>query len=172
MTNKALIRLRKAKRKGKNKENDFKVFVLTPEAFEKRRKEAIDYLLKEYSETRKRREELQRKLQNYGPVKRWLYIRAMNLKTFGMILKETILKPVILCTAVCSGALSIWLGTVLQTLIAGSIDKHVAFPFNYILNVIILFPTGFSPAIISIFLSYFQEKKKIKRMLENYGILV
>jgi len=160
------------KRKKKNKENNFKVFVLTPEAFEKRRKEAIDYLLKEYLETRKRREELQRKLKNYGPVKRWLYMRTMNLKTAGMILKETILKPVILCTAVCSGALSIWLGTVLQPLIMGSIDKYVAFPFNYILNVMILFPIGFSPAIISIVLSYFQEKKKVKRMLENYGILV
>ncbi|MEM2463804.1 MAG: hypothetical protein QXY07_03890 [Candidatus Bathyarchaeia archaeon] len=154
----------------KNEEIHVKIASLTPEAIEQRRREAMEYLLRKYLENKRRQEELERKLSSYGPFRRWLYKRWRSLRFAALVFKEAIAKPVILSAAVCSAVFSIWLGTTLSPTIAKFTQTHVFHPFNYVIDLLILFPIGFFPALISITLSYFQEKRKLKRVMENYGM--
>jgi hypothetical protein len=154
-------------------DDDFvKILLLTPEAIEERRKEAMRYLLKDYFESKKRREDYMRKLESYGKIRRWFYKRSKSLIYAGMFIKEVIAKPVIIFALACSSAFSMWLGMTVGPIVMRFTETYIISPFDYVLNVVVLFPVGFSPAIISIVLSYFQEKKKSKRLLETYGIRI
>lgn len=153
--------------------DDFiKIVLLTPEAIEERRKEAMRFLLKEYFKSKRRQEEYMRKLAGYGKIKRWFYKRSRSLIFAGIFLKEAVAKPAILFAFACSGAFSMWLGITVGPMVIKFTEMHIISPFNYVLNVLVLFPIGFSPVIISIVVGYFQEKKKLKRLLENYGIRI
>lgn len=142
----------------------------SPEAIEERREEALDYLLETYFESKKREEEWIKKLESYGKVRRWFYKRGMNLKYAGIIVKETVVKPVIIYTIVCSTFFSILLGSAIGPQIAKFTAIYIPHPFGYVLDVLILFPIGFSPGMISVILNYHIEKKKLKRILEDHGI--
>lgn len=155
----------------KSEENRVKIVSFTPEAVEQRRKEAMEYLLRKYLENKKRQEELERKLNNYDPFRRWLYKRWRSLRFAGLVFKEAIAKPVILSAAVCSAVFSIWLGTTISPIIARFTQTYIFYPFNYVVDLLILFPIGFSPVLISITLGYLQEKRKLKRIMENYGVV-
>ena len=152
-------------------------FILEPVLFspltiEKRRSEALDYLVEEYFEGKKREEEYLKKLESYGRVRRWLYKRAVSLKYVGMVVKELMVKPSILTTLIFSTYFSVWLGTTLGPKVSDFTAMYISHPSKYVLDVLILFPIGFSPAILSIVLNYHMEKKKLKRTLENYGIRI
>lgn len=152
-------------------------FILEPVLFspltiEKRRREALGYLVEKYFEGKKREEEYLKKLESYGRFRRWLYKRAVSLKYVGIVVKELVVKPSILTMLICSTYFSVWLGTTLGPKVAEFSAMHISHPSKYVLDVLILFPIGFSPAILSIVLSYHMEKKKLKRILENYGIRI
>ncbi len=140
------------------------------ETLEERRKEALGYLVEKYFESKRREEEFRKKLESYGRVRRWMYERSMQLKDAGMIVREGVVKPFIITTIALSGFFSICLGTTVGPQITKFIETYFPFPFNYMLEVLIIFPIGFSPVILGIVLNYYVEKRKVKRMLENYGI--
>jgi hypothetical protein len=142
----------------------------SPEAIEERREEALHYLVETYFELKKREEEYIKKLENYGKIRRWFYRRGMNLKYAGVIVKETMVKPAIIYAIICSTLFSILLGTAIGPQIAKFTAIYIPHPFGYVLDVLILFPIGFSPGIISVILNYHIEKKKLKRILEDHGI--
>ena len=144
----------------------------SPLTIEKRRKEALGYLVEKYFEGKKREEEYLKKLESYGRFRRWLYKRAVSLKHVGMVVKELMVKPSIITMLICSTYFSVWLGTTLGPKVAEFTAMHISHPSKYVLDVLILFPIGFSPAILSIVLNYHMEKKKLKRALENYGIRI
>ena len=87
-----------------------------------------------------------------------------------MFVTEAFVKPNILFAMAYSTYLSIWFGIKLGPSITKFTQTHVSIPFNYVLDVLILFPIGFSPGIVSIILGYYVEKKKLKKILNDYGI--
>jgi hypothetical protein len=143
-----------------------------PKTMEERREKALNYLVEKYFESKKREEELQKKLERYGRVRRWIYKRSITLKNVGTFVKETVVKPVIIYTLACSSVFSMYLGMTIGSQIIKFIESYVPPPFSFVLEVLFLFPIGFSPSILSIVLNYYLEKKKLKRMLEEYGIKI
>jgi len=137
---------------------------------EERRQEALKYLVEKHLEQKRHEEEYRKKLESYGKIRRWVYKRIVSLKDVGMIIKETIVKPSIMLIMVCSGFFSIWLGTIIGQQVMGFTRYYLSSPINYVFDVLILFPIGFSPGIISITLTYYVEKRKLKKLLEDYGV--
>jgi len=141
-----------------------------PKTIEERKEEAVDYLVEKYLGSKKREEEYRRKLKSYGKFRRWVFHRIMNLRNACMFVLETFVKPYILFAMAYSTYLSIWFGTKLGPNITKFTQTCVPMPFNHVLDVFILFPIGFSPGILSIILGYYVEKKKLKKILEDYGV--
>ncbi len=141
-----------------------------PETLVRRRAEALDYLVKNYFETKKREEEYIEKMERYGTVRRWIYRRSMNLKNNLTFVTRTILKPSIMMLMIYSTALSLYLGTRVGPEIAEFTRRYVPQPFNYMLDVLVIFPIGFSPGILSIAMNYYLEKKMLNRILQEYGV--
>jgi len=141
-----------------------------PKTIEERREKTLDYLVKKYSELKKREEEYIKKLESYGKIKRWAYKRSRNLKNACIFAKESIVKPSMIFAMTYSTALSMYLGIRTGSQIAKLTSRYIPLPFNYVLDVLILFPIGFSPGILSIILGYYLEKERLKRMLEDYGV--
>jgi hypothetical protein len=141
-----------------------------PRTMEERRQDALKYLVEKHFEWKRREEEYRKKLESYGRIRRWVYKRTISLKDAGMIFKETIVKPSIMVIMICSGALSIWLGTTVGQPVINFTRYYVPSPFNYVLDVLILFPVGFSPGITSVILTYYIEKRKVEKLLKDYGV--
>jgi hypothetical protein len=139
---------------------------------EERRQEALKYLVEKHFEWKKREEDHRKKLESYGKIRRWIYKRSISLKDAGMIIKESIVKPFIMVLLIGSGAFSMWLGTMIGQQITKFTQYYVPSPFNYVLDLFILFPLGFSPCIIGVILSYYIEKRKMKKLLEDYGVTI
>jgi len=139
---------------------------------EERREGALNYLVKKYFELKKREEEYIKKLQSYGRVRRWVYKRSRSLKNAYMFVKESIVEPSIIFAMTYSTALSMYLGIRTGPQIVEFTKGHVPLPFGYVLDVLILFPIGFSPGILSIVLNYYMEKKRLRRILENYAVKI
>jgi hypothetical protein len=137
---------------------------------EESREEAVGYIVEKYFEVKKREEDYTKKLESYGTVHRWVFERASNLKTAGMVLKEAIVKPAIITALMGSVIFSILLAMIIGPQITGFTQTYLPSPFNCILDVLILFPIGFSPGIISIVLNYFREKRKLLNLLRSYGV--
>lgn len=138
---------------------------------EKRREEAMKYLVKKYYESKIREEEFRKKLESYGRLRRWISRRSSNLKIAGMIVKEIIVKPVGMTIAIMSVAFSLILAASTSPKIVEFIDRIVPFPCNVVIGVIVTFPIGFSPAIIAIVsYTYYINKEIKKRLKEDYGI--
>jgi hypothetical protein len=144
----------------------------SPEVIEKRRKEAMEYWVKKYHEDKRYKEELERKLGDMGSVDRWFYKRWLGLKDAGMVVKEGIIKPVGITSLMLSGGLSILLGITAGPYVTKFTGMYIPYPSNYILDVFILFPIGFTPGMLSIIGNYYLERKREKRMLKNYGLEV
>lgn len=139
---------------------------------EERRGEALNYLVEKYFETKKREEEYLRKLESYGRFRRWCYEKGKNLRYMGMVFKELIVKPSVITMMICSTYLSIWLGMTIGARITRFTEMYIPHPFSYMFDVLILFPIGFFPGILSIILKYYLDKKKLRRILENYGVKI
>ncbi|MDH5481625.1 MAG: hypothetical protein OEY22_01910 [Candidatus Bathyarchaeota archaeon] len=137
---------------------------------EERREEAVTFIIEKYFDLKKREEDYLRKLESYGRFRRWIFEKSRSLRTAGMIFKETVVKPSIIVMMVFSCFFSIWLGTVVGQPTTKFTQTYVPFPFNYALDVLILFPIGFAPGILSIVLSYYWEKKKLLRLFQDYGV--
>ena len=136
-----------------------------------RREEALDYLVKNYFEEKKREEEYKKKLESYGTVRRWIYKKRIDLRNIFGFVTIVIIKPSILALMTYSTILSLYLGTRIGLQIGDFTMKHIPQPFNYIFDVLILFPIGFSPGILSIILTYYVEKKRVKRLSQEYGMI-
>jgi hypothetical protein len=141
-----------------------------PKTSEERRQEALEYLVEKHFEWKRREEEYRKKLERYGRIRRWIYTRSMSAKSVFVIIREVIVKPSIMTVMICSGFFSIWLGTTVGQQFSKFTLYHTPSPFNYVLDVLVLFPLGFSPGLISIVLTYYVEKRKIKKLLEDYGV--
>ena len=114
----------------------------------KRREEALDYLVTKYYESKISEEELRKRLESYGRVKRWFYRRSMDLKDVGMIVKESVVKPVGIAIMSMSGFFSLILAISTAPKIIRFIDSVVPFPYNVVIGLVVTFPIGFSPMII------------------------
>jgi hypothetical protein len=139
-------------------------------SMEERRQEALKYLVEKHFEWKRREEEYRRKLESYGKVGGWVYKRIMGLKYSVMIFSEIIVKPFIMTVLICSSIFSLLLGMTVGLQFSEFTRHLVMSPFNDVLNVLVLFPLGFSPSILSIILTYYVEKRKVKRLLEDYGV--
>lgn len=138
---------------------------------EKRRKEAMEYLVKKYHESKKREEELKRKLESYSRVRLWMYERSMNLKDACMMFKELVVKPVGITIAVLSGFPSLILAASISPKITQLIDNAFPFPYNEVINIFVCFPIGFAlPMIAEVSYAYYVNKEAKKRLKEDYGI--
>lgn len=135
--------------------------------WEERRKEAMEYWVKEYYESKMREEKLRKKLESYGKVRRWAYKRIRNLKVDGMIVKETVVKPLGMTIAAMSGFFSLILAASTAPKIVKFIHSVVPFPYNVVIDVIVTFPIGFSPGIIAEGLYVYYVKKEIKKRLKK-----
>lgn len=157
-------------RKEISEDDDSAYHLQEPERKAERRKKALDYLVKNYFDMKKREEEYAKKIENYGTIKRWIYRKSINFKNNFTFVASTIVQPSIMILMVYSTALSLYLGMRIGPYIADFIRNFVPQPFNYILDVLIIFPIGFSPGILSIVLGYYLEKKRLERMLREYGV--
>ena len=136
------------------------------------RKEALDYLVKEYHESIKREEELRKKLEGYGRLRRWIYRKSMDLKVRGMVLKEVVIKPVGVTLVFMSGLFSWYLATATAPKIHKFIDNLVPPPLNKIVSLTTL-PIGWTPVIIlGGYYLYVTEKEINTRLKEDYGLKV
>ena len=141
-----------------------------PEIIEERREVALDYLVKNYFEKKKLKEEYLRKIQSHGPFIRWFYRSSRSIKSTLLFIKETVIRPTVIAIMMYSTALSLYVGMRIGPEIAKLTGTHFPYPLNYLLDVLIIFPIGFSPGILSIVLGYYVEKKKIERIIIDYGI--
>jgi hypothetical protein len=156
---------------GKNLPEDaFSKLTFAQKTVEERREEAVTYIVEKYFELKKREEAYIKKLESYGTVRRWLFERSRSIKAADMIFKEIIVKPVIITMMMFSIFLSIILATMVGQEITLLTRMYLPNPFNYVLDVVILFPIGFSPGIMSIVLNYYREKKKLLRLLRDYSL--
>lgn len=157
------------------KENhDTKIFLRTlfksPETIEERRGEALDYLVEKHFQTKEREEECLRRLESYGFVRRWFFKKSNGFRYGATVVKELMVKPSIMVTMIFSTALSVLLGIIIGPQVVKFTAMCIPNPAKYVVDVLILLPTGFSPGIASVILNYHFEKKKMLRMLENYGL--
>jgi len=136
---------------------------------EERRREALDYLVEKYFESKKREEEYLKKLKSYGKIRKWAYTGVMNLKGYFVFVKEALVKPFIIAAMTYSTYISIWFGMKFGSHITGFTQMYVPTPINHALDVLILFPIGFSPGILSIILTYYIEKRDLQRILKIHG---
>ncbi len=143
-----------------------------PETLIERREKALDYLVKNYFEVKKREEEHKKKMESYGTIRGWVYERSMNLKNILTFMTRTIVKPSIMLLMTYSTALSLYLGMRVGPQIAQLTGRYIPHPFNYIFDVFIIFPIGFSPGILSVVLNYHLEKKTLNRILKEYGLRI
>lgn len=141
-----------------------------PGTLEERRKEAIDYLVENYFETKKREEAYLKKLQKHGILTKWIYRTSRNLENAFAFALNAVVKPSVMALMVYSTALSMYMGIRAGPQIARLTETIVPHPFNYGFDVLILFPIGFLPGILSIILGYYLEKKRLERILLQYGI--
>jgi len=171
---KRLCKLKKRLHKIWGKEALGQIIVLKrpdkPEIIEERREKALGYLVEKYLESKRHEEEIRRKLESYGRVRRWVYKRSVQSKDAGMIVREVLVKPVVITLMAFSVFFSILLGMAIGPQIVKFTEVYIPHPFKYVVDVLILFPIGFSPGIISVILNYDIEKKKLKRILEDHGI--
>lgn len=151
-------------------EDTFSKPTFISENAEERREEAVTYIVEKYFELKKHEEDYIKKLESYSPVRRWIFERSRNIRTAGSIFKETIAKPVIITMMMFSVFLSILLAIMIGREITWFTQMYLPAPFNYVLDVMILFPIGFSPGVISIVLNYYREKKKLLNLLKSYGL--
>lgn len=143
-----------------------------PKSLEKRRRVAVDYLVNKHFEYKEREEEYLRRLENYGKLRRWLHIRYTSLRRRFTFTLDTIIKPSILIALTYSTVLSVWIGSRFGSGITKLTITYIPNPLNYIFDILILFPIGFSPALLSIYLNYYLQKQLLKRELEYYGIKI
>jgi len=137
---------------------------------EKRREEAMEYLVKKYYESKIHEEELRKKFESYSRIRRWIYKRGMNLKDAGMIFKEIIVRPFGLIIASGSGLFSWYLALRTAPNIHRFIDSIVPSPWNSVIGLITV-PIGWSPLIIAEGLYVYYTQREIrKRLKEDYGI--
>lgn len=171
---KRLCKLKKRLHKIWGKEALGQIIVLKrpdkPEIIEERREKALGYLVEKYFESKRHEEEIRRKLESYGRVRRWVYKRSVQLKDAGMIVREVLVKPAVITLMAFSVFFSILLGMTIAPQIVKFTAVYIPNPFKYVVDVLILFPIGFSPGILGIVLNYYVEKEKLKRTLKNYGI--
>ena len=140
---------------------------------EKRSERALDGLILDFGESKRREEEYKRKRESMGRLERFGYKTIKDLKNRCNLLKEIGGKPLGI-GMLALGLMSLPLFTTATMLkIAPYIDKNVAPPVNSILNIIFGIGIFFSPFIISFEIYDYKERKREKRMLlEEYGILL
>lgn len=138
-----------------------------PKDLEKRREDALEYLVRKFYESKMR----EAKLKSYGIVRRRIYKIGRGLRDAGMIFREAIVKPVGIATFVISCFLTLELAVLVSPKIVKFIDSLVPFPYNVIINIIVTLPIPFSPLIIGEGLYLYHIKKELeKRLKEEYGI--
>ena len=143
-----------------------------PKTVEERRREALNYLVEKYFESKKREEEYLKKLKSHGKIWKWTYIGVMNLKGYFIFVKEALVKPFIIAAMTYSTYISIWFGMKFGSHITRFTQTYVPTPINHALDVLILFPIGFSPGILSIILTYYMEKRDLQRILKMHGLKI
>ncbi|UCH31999.1 MAG: hypothetical protein JSV05_00980 [Candidatus Bathyarchaeota archaeon] len=145
--------------------------MLDSQTHEKRRKKALDDLVKKYLESKKREEALRRKLESYGFIRRWIYKRRAGLKQTFRFLKEAVVKPFFVIAFAFSGWITAMLATSVMPIVGPIIEVSVPLPFNYVLVFLLATCIVFSPFIISLEIyRYFQVKREKKMLREEYGI--
>lgn len=138
---------------------------------EGRRQEALEYLVKNYYESKIHEQKLRKKLESYGRLRRWVYRRSSELRVTGMIFKQVIIKPVGIALCFISGWLTPILAFSVTPGIVRFIDSIVPVPYNAVVDIIVTFPIPFSPLVIAWGLYIHHLKKVIeKRLKEDYGI--
>lgn len=143
------------------------------EPIEQRRKEALEHLVKKYFETKRREEELRRKLESYGKVKRWLYEKRIGAMQTLSFLRDAVVKPVFLGIFGLSGVFSAILATSIMPSAALFISSIIPFPLDYPVVILLAVCIAFSPFIVSMELyRHFEMKREKKRIREEYGIIV
>ena len=152
------------------------LFLLTAPMFdshthEKRRRKALDDLVRKYLESKKREEDLKRKLESYGFVRRWIYKRRAGLKQTFSFLREALVKPFFIMAFAFSGWITAILATSIMPVLGPIIEANVPFPFNYTIVFFLATCIVFSPFIISLEIyRHFQVKRERKILKEEYGI--
>jgi hypothetical protein len=140
---------------------------------EERRDEALKYLVTDYHRTKERREELRRRIERMGPIRRRLYKGYVALKEVGYTFKEIVIKPIGLALFTFSGAASVLCATCVMPEAANIIDHTIPFPFN--LPIVFTLANGivFSPFIVSFELYSRREMNREKKILrDDYGISI
>lgn len=141
--------------------------------YEKRVEKAIEYLVEKHYESKKREEELRKKLEGYGTVRKWIYENSIKLKDGCDIFKQIILKPIGMTIAIGSGGLSMLLAITVRPMIVKLVGTHLPSSYGEVLGGITAFFIGFSPMFMSLSLyAYYVNKQIKKRLKEEYGIEV
>lgn len=142
-----------------------------PKTSEKRREEAMGYLVKKYYESKMREEEFRKKLESYGRVRRWVYERSRNLQDAGMIVKETVGRPLFWASVALSGWVYMTIVPQITPKIMKFVDSVVPPPYNGPINVVLCFPVGFSFLVVPPAIYAYKVKRELKKRLrEDYGI--
>ena len=141
-----------------------------PLTLEERRREAMDYLVAKYYESKKREEDYIKKIRSYGKIRRWTYQIFQSIKEFLFFIKEIIAKPVIITLMAYSTYISLWFGTKYGPYVSRLTKMYIPSPLNHILDLLILFPIGFLPGILSILFTYYVQKRELRRILQTYNL--
>jgi len=164
--------LRISRKKSQKKETpEPSIRIDEPNLHEKRREEALKYVLKKHFESKKREEELRKKLESYGRVRRWLYERWLKLKNIGFIFKQIVVKPLAMLLAIGSGGPSMVLAIIVRPHIVRFLSLFFPSLFSDLLGGITTFFIGFSPIFISLTsYTYYLDRQMEKRLREEHGM--
>ena len=138
---------------------------------EKRRKEALEFLVKKALESRKREEEHKRKLERMGGFRRQIHRVVYWLKGYGIILKECIAKPIALAIVGFTPTINLILICAFNWRVGEFISNNIPQPLNYPVIFLISVVWAFLPFIVSLEIYRYREKRRTEKLVrEEYGL--
>jgi hypothetical protein len=143
------------------------------DASEERKRAAMNYIVRQHYDARRRREEFQMRLASYGMFQAFLYKRGRSLSLRFRVLREVVyelvIKPLGLTLIVLSGLFSFYLATQTAPRIHAVIDRLLPFPYNKIVGAITV-PIGWLPVlVVGVYVSYKTERETRTRLKEEHG---
>ncbi|MFP3985502.1 MAG: hypothetical protein ACLFU9_06010 [Candidatus Bathyarchaeia archaeon] len=150
----------------------FSLMASRPDTLEKRRKEALEALVRKYYESKEHEEKFRRKLESYSLIRKWVYLRSVSLKQTLGFLKDVVVKPFFIGMLSISGFISALLATSIMPKAGPLIERSIPFPLNYLTVALLATSIAFSPFIISLEVYRYHEVKREKKILqEEYHLL-
>ncbi len=138
---------------------------------EKRRKEALEFLVKKALESRKREEERKRKMERMSRARRQVYRVVFWLKGYSIILKECIAKPILLAIVGFTPTINLIFICALNWRVSEFISNNIPWPFSYPAIFLISVSWAFLPFIASLEIYRYREKRRTEKMVkEEYGL--